>query len=165
MYQSSKRYGHEQGFSCAFRQWKAHSHCSKNHGYPLAFDFVFESEELDNTNWIVDFGGLKSLKGILENTFDHKTIIAEDDPHLDYFRQGHNLGVLDLVVLPAAGCEKFAEYVFAVTQIWLKDAGFSPRVTLVSVKVSEHGANSATYINPKLDISKAAILYTIKDEI
>jgi 6-pyruvoyltetrahydropterin/6-carboxytetrahydropterin synthase len=156
MYQSGKRYGHEQGFSCAFRQWKAHSHCSKIHGYALAIDFVFESPELDNTNWIVDFGGLKSLKGHLEQAFDHKTIIAEDDPHLDYFKQGHNLGVLDLVVLPAAGCEKFAEYVFGMADIWLKDAGYKPRVTLVSVKVSEHGANHATYINPKLDITQRA---------
>ena len=154
MYQSGKRYGHEVGFSCAFRQWKAQSHCSKNHGYALAFDFVFETDDLDNTNWVVDFGGLKNLKGILENTFDHKTIVAEDDPHLDYFRVGAKLKVLDLVVMPAAGCEKFAEYVFGVADIWLGDAGYKPRVTLVSVKVSEHGANHATYVNPELDISK-----------
>jgi 6-pyruvoyltetrahydropterin/6-carboxytetrahydropterin synthase len=156
MYQSGKRYGHEAGFSCAFRQWKARSHCKTLHGYPLAFDFLFESNELDDTSWIVDFGGMKSLKSILEDTFDHKTIIAEDDPHLDYFRQGHNLGVLDLVVLPAAGCEKFAEYVFEVADTWLKDAGYKPRVMLVSVKVSEHGGNHATYVNPELDITKRA---------
>jgi 6-pyruvoyltetrahydropterin/6-carboxytetrahydropterin synthase len=156
MYQSGKRYDHNSGFSCAFRQWKAHSHCAQLHGYPLAFDFIFESNNLDDTGWVVDFGSMKSLKGMLEDTFDHKTIIAEDDPHLDYFRQGHHLGVLDLVVLPAAGCEKFAEYVFGATETWLKDNGYTPRVTLVSVKVAEHGANHATYINPKLDITRRA---------
>lgn len=157
MYQSGKRYDHNSGFSCAFRQWRAHSHCHFLHGYPLAFDFVFESNELDKDNWVTDFGSLKSLKGILEDTFDHKTIIAEDDPHLDYFKQGHTLGVLDLIVLPAAGCEKFAEYVFGVAEVWLHDNGYKPRVRLVSVKVSEHGANHATYINPELDITQRAL--------
>jgi len=144
-YFSTKTYGHDIGISCAFRQWKAESHCHYIHGYSLAFKFIFETEELDVRNWVVDFGGLKSLKSILEDTFDHKLIIAEDDPHLEYFAQGHELGVLDLVVLPAGGCEKFAEFVYEVTEQWLKDAGFSPRCTLTSVEVKEHGANSAIY--------------------
>lgn len=145
-WQSTKTYGHEVGLSCAFRQWRAHSHCSKMHGYALAFKFVFETEELDSTNWAVDFGGLRSLKGILEDTFDHKTVVAEDDPELAYFQEGHAKGVLDLVVLPAGGCEKFAEFVYEVAEQWLKDAGFAPRCRLASVEVSEHGANSALYM-------------------
>lgn len=144
-YQSTKTYGNHIGISAAFRQWKAHSHCKLIHGYALGFKFVFEADELDERNWVVDFGGLKSLKGILEDTFDHKVVVAEDDPHLDYFRQGHALGVLELVVVPAGGCEKFAEMVYDVTEQWLKDAGFAPRVRLVSVEVMEHGANSAIY--------------------
>ena len=74
MYQSGKTYGHEVGFSCAFRQHKAQSHCKFLHGYALSFKFIFEADELDARNWVVDFGSLKSLKGWLENTFDHKTI-------------------------------------------------------------------------------------------
>lgn len=144
-YQSTKTYGNHIGISAAFRQWKAHSHCKLIHGYALGFKFVFEADELDERNWVVDFGGLKSLKGILEDTFDHKVVVAEDDPHIDYFRQGHDLGVLDMVVVPAGGCEKFAEMVYDVTEQWLKDAGFAPRVRLVSVEVMEHGANSAIY--------------------
>lgn len=144
-YQSTKTYGNHIGISAAFRQWKAHSHCKLIHGYALGFKFVFEADELDARNWVVDFGGLKPLKQILEDTFDHKVVVAEDDPHLDYFRQGHALGVLELVVVPAGGCEKFAEMVYDVTEQWLKDAGFAPRVRLVSVEVMEHGANSAIY--------------------
>lgn len=145
MHYSTKTYGHEVGFSCAFRQWRAESHCRLLHGYSLAFKFVFKAEELDVRNWVVDFGGLKNLKGILEDTFDHKTIVAEDDPHLAWFQEGQRLGTLDLVVLPAGGCERFAEYVYEVAEQWLHDAGFSPRCSLVSVEVSEHGANSAIY--------------------
>jgi 6-pyruvoyltetrahydropterin/6-carboxytetrahydropterin synthase len=142
---STKRYGHESGFSCAFRQHRAESHCRLLHGYALAVSFEFSATELDCRNWVVDFGGLKSLKGMLEDTFDHKTIVAEDDPHIEWFRQGHRLGTLHLIEVPAAGCEKFAEYVFEVAEQWLVDAGYGGRVTLVQVEVAEHGANSAIY--------------------
>jgi 6-pyruvoyltetrahydropterin/6-carboxytetrahydropterin synthase len=142
-YQSTKTYGNHIGISAAFRQWKAHSHCKYIHGYALGFKFVFEANELDSQNWVVDFGGLKPLKAMLENTFDHKVVVAEDDPHLDYFKQGQKLGVLELVIVPAGGCEKFAQMVFESTENWLKEVGFSPRVHLVSVEVMEHGANSA----------------------
>ena len=145
-HRSTKTYGHEMGFSCAFRQHRAQSHCRLVHGYALAFSFVFEAEELDVRNWVVDFGGLKDLKRILENNFDHKTIVAEDDPEIEWFREGHRKGVLELVELPYAGCERFAEMVGKVTEQWLIDAGFGPRCKLVSVEVREHGANSALYI-------------------
>ena len=144
-YRSTKHYGHEQGFSCAFRQWRAQSHCRLVHGYALAFTFVFEAEELDYRNWVVDFGGLKELKEMLRASFDHTTIVAEDDPDLEWFRTAEKRGMLNLVVLPAAGCEKFAEMVGQVTMQLLIDLGYGNRVRLVSCEVREHGANSAIY--------------------
>lgn len=145
MHYSTKRYGHEIGLSSCFRQHRAESHCRLLHGYAMSFKFVFAAKVLDERNWVVDFGGLKGLKGILEDTFDHKTVIAEDDPHLEWFKEAERRGILELVVLPSCGCEKFAEFVYEVTEQWLKDAGFSPRCTLVSVEVKEHGANGASY--------------------
>lgn len=144
-FQSTKTYGNHIGISAAFRQWKAHSHCRFIHGYALGFKFIFEADDLDQQNWVVDFGGLKPLKQMLEDTFDHKVVVSEDDPHLDYFKQGEALGVMEVVVVPAGGCEKFAELVYECTEQWLKDAGFAPRCRLVSVEVFEHGANSAIY--------------------
>lgn len=144
-YYSTKMYGHECGLSAAFRQWRADSHCRLLHGYALAVKFVFEASTLDVRNWVVDFGGLKELKALLEDTFDHTTIVAEDDPDLDWFRQGHERGVLNLVVVPATGCERFAEMIYSVTEQWLRDAGYGNRCKVVSVEVREHGANSAVY--------------------
>lgn len=146
MHQSTKRFGHDVGLSCAFRQWRADSHCRFVHGYALSFKFVFEAEELDARNWVVDFGGLKGLKQILEDNFDHKLIVAEDDPERDILELLHQRGIAQVVVFPAGGCEKFAEYVYEVAEQWLVDAGFSPRCRLVSVEVAEHGANSALYM-------------------
>lgn len=149
-YRSTKTYGHNAGFSTAFRQHRADSHCSFLHGYALSFRFEFGSNELDVRNWVVDFGSLKPLKGILEDTFDHKTIVAEDDPQFAWFEEAHQRSIIDMVVLPAGGCEKFAEYVFEVAEQWLVDAGYSPRCALISVEVKEHEGNSAIYINPDL---------------
>lgn len=148
-YQSTKTYGHEIGLSCAFRQWKAESHCRHIHGYALAVKFVFEAEELDVRNWVVDFGSLKSLKGMLEDTFDHTLLVAEDDPFLERFKSLGEADIAKIVIVPACGCEKFAEMIYECAEVWLKDAGFSPRCHLVSVEVREHAGNSAIYFGAK----------------
>ena len=70
-YFSTKCYGHNIGLSAVFRQPLAHSHCKLLHGYSLSFKFTFGCDELDERNWVVDFGGLKPLKAWLEETFDH----------------------------------------------------------------------------------------------
>lgn len=145
-YRSTKTYGNDRGFSCAFRQHKAvGSHCRLLHGYALGFKFVFETDTLDERQWVVDFGGLKDIKQILQDNFDHTTIIASDDPEIEWFREADRRGILRLVEFPYAGCERFSEMVYVVVEQWLKDAGFAPRCRLVSVEVSEHGANSAIY--------------------
>lgn len=144
-YISTKTYGHNVGLSAAFRQWRAESHCKYLHGYSIAIRLEFESNDLDVRNWVVDFGSLKSLKGMFEDTLDHKTLVAKDDPNIEWFRKGHELGILDMVEVEATGCEKFAEMIFEVTELWLKDNGYAPRVSLRRVEVMEHGANSAIY--------------------
>jgi len=144
-YLSTKTYGHEIGLSCAFRQWKAHSHCNKLHGYALGVKFVFATAEPDRCGWVVDFGSLKSLKQMLQDTFDHTVLVANDDPELEAFHMMNNIGIAKVVVLEATGCEAFAELIYNCTEVWLQDNGYAPRVVLHSVEVSEHGANSAIY--------------------
>lgn len=144
-YRSTKTFGHDLGLSACFRQWRAESHCQLLHGYALAVRFEFEAEDLDCRNWVVDFGGLKSLKGMLEDTFDHTLLVAEDDPFKDELCALQGLNLARVVVVPATGCEKFAELIYEVAEQWLKDAGFAPRCKLVSVEVKEHGANSAIF--------------------
>jgi 6-pyruvoyltetrahydropterin/6-carboxytetrahydropterin synthase len=146
MYRSTKTYGHEIGLSACFRQWRAQSHCQFLHGYPLAFRFEFETNELDARNWVVDFGSLKSLKGMLEDLFDHKTVVAKDDPKISIFRELEVAGLIQLRVVPATGCEAFAALVAGATDVWLTDNGYAPRVRLVSVECREHGGNSAIFI-------------------
>lgn len=145
-HQSTKTYGHEIGLSAVFRQWRANSHCNQLHGYALAFEFVFEADELDERNWVVDFGGLKDLKYELQKTFDHKTVVAVDDPHIDSIIALADIGIADVQVLDAVGCEKFAELAAEIAESVLLENGYKPRVRVKSVECREHGANSALYI-------------------
>jgi len=92
-YLSTKTYGNDRGLSCCFRQWRStHSHCSLIHGYSIGIKLVFESETLDDRNWVMDFGGLKAFKEWSEWQFDHTLVVANDDPHLSFFRQMSHLG-------------------------------------------------------------------------
>ncbi len=142
-YVSTKTYGHDIGLSACFRQWRADSHCHFLHGYALAFRFEFEATELDARNWVVDFGSLKPLKQQLEAMFDHKTVVADDDPLREWFVDAHNKGAIDLRFVPATGCEKFAEIAFRMAEAWLDGTPYANRVRVRSVECREHGANSA----------------------
>jgi 6-pyruvoyltetrahydropterin/6-carboxytetrahydropterin synthase len=141
MFLSTKEYCHEIGLSCCFRQWRAKSHCNKLHGYALAVKFVFAAKELDECGWVVDFGGLKPLKQFLEDTFDHKLIIASDDPHLRTFEALGKLGLANVICIEYTGCEAFADFIFNYAELWL--IRNYPHTKLISVEVKEHGANSA----------------------
>lgn len=145
-YQSSKTYGHDIGLSCAFRQHRTDSHCQYLHGYALSVHIEFEADDLDENNWVVDFGGLKSIKEWLKDTFDHKTVIAEDDPHLVELSCLEDFGLAQIVVLPNVGCEAFARHVGEYVERWLEENDYSPRVALNHVTIREHGANSATWM-------------------
>ena len=142
-YQVIKTYGNETGHSCAFRQWRANSHCNLIHGYALGFEITFEAEELDDRNWVIDFGDLGVLKQYLKNTFDHTTVIAEDDPMMKFFVELENEGLVDLRVMSNVGCEAFAQEVYE----FCRERYESQRVSVKSVRVFEHGANSAVFGN------------------
>lgn len=143
-FHSTKTYTHSVGLSASFRQWKADSHCKYLHGYALQVTLTFSAADgLDVRNWVVDFGSLKSFKQKLEDTFDHKTLAAADDPLLLDFIRADSIGLIQLVIVPATGCEMFAALIYELADGWLKDAGYTPRVVLQRVEVSEHGGNSA----------------------
>lgn len=146
MYQSTKTFTPACGLSAAFRQHRAESHCKFIHGYALGIKITFEAAELDVRNWVVDFGSLKTLKDWIERTFDHKLLIAQDDPWKDELSSLAGLGIADTVIVEATGCEAFAEMIYEGAVIWLKDNGYTPRCRVVQVEVFEHGANSAIYI-------------------
>jgi 6-pyruvoyltetrahydropterin/6-carboxytetrahydropterin synthase len=143
-YESGKVYCHNIGLSACFRQWRAQSHCRFLHGYALQVEAHFVTQTLDERNWVVDFGSLKSFKGWLERTFDHKTLVAEDDPLYASFTAMEDAGLIQMVTVPATGCEAFARMIFEYLEGWLKDNGYNTAL-LDKVTVREHSANFASY--------------------
>lgn len=155
MYYSTKKYGHELGLSACFRQHGAtHSHCCKLHGYALSFKFTFGAEELDSLNWVVDFGALKPLKEHLQKTFDHKLLIAADDPQIDELTYLEAIGVADVLVVEAVGCEAFAKMACDMAEEFIAGMGYGDRVLVIGCEVAEHGSNSAVYHVPMIRTHK-----------
>lgn len=147
-YEVTKTYGHDLGLSACFRQCRANSHCRYLHGYALAFSLTFGCDQLDNDGWVIDFGSLKPVKEYLTNMFDHKLIVADNDPSLSTLIELDEQGLATVVLMPAVGCEAFAKEVFRWVERWLVMAVDGPecRVRLLSVECREHGANAARYI-------------------
>jgi 6-pyruvoyltetrahydropterin/6-carboxytetrahydropterin synthase len=131
--------------SCAFRQWKAtHSHCQYLHGYQLKAKFVFGCKKLDDKNWCVDFGGLKELKRVLNDQFDHKTCVAADDPLLEDIKSLSQKGGCVVKVMDGVGIEKIAEFCFNVASKIIEES-YGDRCWVESVEVFEHEANTSIY--------------------
>jgi len=129
--------------SCAFRQWRADSHCKFIHGYRLVAKFWFGCNTLDDKNWVVDFGGLKDLKKILEKQFDHTLCIAGDDPLLEGFKSLHAARGCDLRIMEdGVGIEKTAEWCLKVSDTFIRDLT-NGRCWVEKVEVWEHDKNSA----------------------
>ena len=150
-FQSSKVFD---GFSTVFRQWKATTtHCRFVHGYGISFKVYFEGD-LDERNWVWDFGGMKraktkidgkSPKEWMDYMFDHTLVVAEDDPHLNAFKNMEEAGVAQVRVIPATGAEKFAEYIYNKLNEFV-NTETEGRVRVTKVKFMEHGKNAACYV-------------------
>jgi 6-pyruvoyltetrahydropterin/6-carboxytetrahydropterin synthase len=150
IFQSTKLFD---GYSACFRQWKAEgTHCKFLHGYAVSFRVWFEGE-LDERNWVWDFGGMKrangnidgmSPKAFFDHLLDHTTIVAQDDPYLSLFESMDKDGIIQLRVLPSVGCERFAEYLYGKINTFLSEET-NGRVRATKVEVYEHERNSASY--------------------
>lgn len=140
MYRSKKRLEHV--ISVAFRQWRAASHCKFLHGYALTVEVEFESDRLDSNNWVMDFGGLRNFRTALEKGFDHKLLVAHDDPSLPLFEMLDDKGIAEIVILDNISCECFAE---AFHDLLTTSTELPEGVTVAMVTVSEHEGNSASF--------------------
>jgi 6-pyruvoyltetrahydropterin/6-carboxytetrahydropterin synthase len=143
IFTSGKIYPHSVGLSCCFRQWRAESHCNRLHGYALQVETEFGCHERDKNGWVVDFGGLSTFKADLQARFDHKTLVAEDDPELNVFKILDEKKMIDLRVCKRVGVEAFAEEIFQMAEDVMHLSRFESRCFVNSVTVREHEANWA----------------------
>jgi len=149
-FQSTKLFD---GYSACFRQWKADgTHCKFLHGYAISFRVWFEGD-LDERNWVFDFGGMKRAKTKIDGKspkdyfawlLDHTTIVSDDDPYIELFYELELNNIIQLRVLPSVGCERFAEFLYDKINKFL-EFETEGRVRASKVEVYEHDRNSASY--------------------
>ena len=144
-YVSTKEY--VDAFPVAYRQWKADSHCNLIHGYSFSMKFHFGTNDLDVRNWAADYGGLKELKEVLQDQFDHTLLVAENDPELELYKEMERRKIAKLTILPKLGCEGLADQLYKyVNAIYIPDywgEGESQRLWCFRVEVRETQANMA----------------------
>ncbi len=144
-YVSTKEYHDE--FPCAYRQWRADSHCNLIHGYSFSMKFYFGTNDLDVRNWVADYGGLKELKSLLKDQFDHTLLVAEDDPEFETFKLLEEKNLARLTVLPKLGCEGLADQLYSyVNGVYIPDywgPAEADRLWCFRVEVRETQSNMA----------------------
>ena len=143
-YTSSKRIG---PITTGHRQWKDNGHCSYAHGYGRYVEFTFGCDERDEKGWVFDFGGLKEVKKWLEDQWDHRLLLAHDDPLLNDFLALDKKGGVYVNVLPepyGPGIEDSCKYVFDNVNVMVMNTT-DDRAWIENVRIYEHENNWADY--------------------
>lgn len=129
-------------YPAAHRQHNHNGHCSLIHGHNWSFEFEFACDELEEgTGFVVDFGKLSQLKGMLTTSFDHTILLSPQDPQFKFFCD-HPL--FDVRAVPNTSCEGLAQYLLLKvneTLFYNNDRG----VKVIALTVYEDSKNSATY--------------------
>jgi 6-pyruvoyltetrahydropterin/6-carboxytetrahydropterin synthase len=109
-----------------------------------------EENQLDDMNWIVDYGGFKDkpvgngLKSWMDHMWDHTLLIQKDDPYADVFEQLGQMGLAKVHLLDKMGAESNAKLVYDhFNEVLSKtDAG---RCKVIKVECFENDKNSSIY--------------------
>ena len=145
MYYSYKRIG---PISTGHRQYKAESHCRWIHGYGRYVELKFACDKRDDKGWVYDFGGLKWFKKWLEDQWDHKLLVAHDDPALLRLREMEKEDIISLNVMPeeyGPGIEDSCRFVFDYANPIILNQT-EGRVWLERVRIWETEKNYAEYV-------------------
>ena len=143
-FKSSKRIG---PISTGHRQWKHDGHCSYTHGYGRYVEFTFACKRTDHRGWVMDFGDLKDVKKWLEDEWDHRLLLAYDDPLLEDFQQLHEKSGVNLNVMTkdyGPGIEDSCKYVYDKVNLMIKEKT-QGRAWVENVRIYEHENNWADY--------------------
>ena len=111
-YYSLKKFG---PITTGHRQWRDSGHCKYVHGYARYVEITFACNSLDDKQWVMNFGGLKDIKIWLNEQWDHRLLIASDDPLMSDFKKLHdnggcNLNVMDIEQGWGPGIEASCKY-------------------------------------------------------
>jgi len=94
----------------------------------------------------MDYGSLRPLKDKLEEWFDHRMLVSEDDPNFDDFILLDRKGIAKVTVVARTGCEGLADWLYEyINTILMPSYGqdVADRVWCCEVQVRETPSNMA----------------------
>ena len=144
-FKSSKRFG---PITTGHRQWRDTGHCSYVHGYGRYVRITFEATELDERGWVMDFGDLRDVKSWIESEWDHRTLIAADDPVISELKVLEEVGGINLNILPEGylpGIEESCRYLYDKLNPMIQRKT-NNRVEITRVECWETEKNQAEYV-------------------
>jgi 6-pyruvoyltetrahydropterin/6-carboxytetrahydropterin synthase len=146
-YTCTKRYPE---ISVAHRHWRAQTHCAFIHGYARSTEITIGCDALDARGWVVDLGDLRAIRRFLEQAWDHRLLVADDDPLLPELRAleakgGLHLNVMDSSKGWAPTLEGSCRYVYDHAQAIVQQAT-QGRARVVKVEIWEKADNRAALI-------------------
>lgn len=145
-FKSTKKLG---PISVGHRQWRDDGHCQLIHGYGRYVEFTFAATKLDHRQWVMDFGGLKKVKQFLEDSWDHRLLVASDDPAMDDIMNLHHKGIVSVNVMDVdqghgPGIEGSCKYIHDNINPMIEQMT-DGRVWVERVQIWEHERNTAIY--------------------
>ena len=143
-YTSAKKIG---PITTGHRQWKDGGHCSYIHGYGRYVVITFACYVRDEKGWVMDFGDLRDVKKWIEDEWDHRVLIAYDDPLLNELQELHNKGGIDINILPTEygpGIEDSCKYIYDNINPMIVNKT-DDRVWVEKIRVYEHENNWAEF--------------------
>ena len=144
-FKSSKRFG---PITTGHRQWRDKGHCSYVRGYGRYVRLTFEATKLDERGWVMDFGDLKDVKSWIESEWDHRTLIAADDPAIPELKILEEVGGINLNILPEGylpGIEESCRYLYDKLNPVIQRKT-NNRVEITRVEIWETEKNQAEYV-------------------
>ena len=126
------------------RQPNHKGRCSRLHGHSWFITLTFESKELDDNGFVIDFGDLHFIEDWIDDHLDHATAVWENDPKLAELNQLQNEGLIKILAVPNASCEGIAKYLHNTFDPLVRKRT-DGRVWIRSVYLQEDSKNSATY--------------------
>ena len=144
-FKSTKRFG---PITTGHRQWRDEGHCSYIHGYGRHVRLTFEASTLDKCGWVMDFGDLKDIKNWIEDEWDHRVLIAADDPLIPQLKELEEVGGINLNILPDGyypGIEESCRYLYDKLSPMIQRKT-NNRVVITRVEIWETEKNQAEYV-------------------
>ena len=144
-FKSTKRFG---PITTGHRQWRDKGHCSYVHGYGRYVRLTFEASKLDKCGWVMDFGDLRDIKRWIESEWDHRTLIAADDPVIPELKALEKVGGINLNILPKGylpGIEESCRYLYDKLNPMIQRKT-NNRVEITRVEIWETEKNQAEYV-------------------